>query len=64
MTFAPWIFYGLGDPTSKSLLAHELVHIEQFNRYGHVGLLVRYAYQKLRYGYNNMPLENEAREAE
>jgi len=46
--------YGLG------LIAHELVHVGQYRRYGFVGFLVRYLWQllraRLRYG-EHLPLE-------
>lgn len=43
---------------------HELKHVEQYQRYGIPGFLVRYFYYQLRYGYHLNPLEIEAREAE
>jgi hypothetical protein len=43
------------------LRAHELAHIRQIDRMGPVRFSVVYLYQLWRYGYQNMPLEIEAR---
>ena len=68
MTIAPFVFYGRTayDPTrlgSVALLAHELKHIEQYRRYGHVRFLARYliALARARFRYSrDLPLEAEA----
>lgn len=68
MTFSPFIFYGRAayDPTSLSsvaLLAHEMKHIEQYRRYGHLGFLGRYFWHAARNGFHysrRLPLEAEA----
>lgn len=53
------------DPTARltrSLLAHELAHVEQWRR--DRLFPVRYALASLRYGYRNNPYEVEARAAQ
>jgi hypothetical protein len=56
---------------SKELLAHELIHIEQMNRYGRLGFYFRYLaiyfrnllrYRSSRKAYLEHPFEIEARE--
>lgn len=54
--------YADGDPAVPTVLAHELVHVEQYERFGFVGFLARYVWYTLRYGYAKNPLEVEARE--
>lgn len=70
MTFAPFIFfrsskYDPADTDSVALLAHELKHVEQYQRFGHVGFLVRYfrdlAGRGFRYS-RDLPLERDAYE--
>jgi len=46
--------------TYQKLLAHELKHVEQYLQYGFIRFLIKYFYQRLRYGYNNCALEKEA----
>ncbi len=41
---------------------HELVHILQFRRLGFMHFILLYAWWSLIYGYENNPLEREARE--
>lgn len=43
---------------------HELKHVEQYQRFGMVGFLVRYIGYSIRFGYHDNPLEVEARQAE
>jgi hypothetical protein len=44
-----------------SLIAHELVHVRQYESFGnHRIFLTEYIYQCLRFGYPNAPLEKEA----
>lgn len=45
------------------LLKHEAKHIDQYDRYGTVGFLLRYLWYHIRYGYLENPLEIEARKA-
>ena len=44
-----------------SFMKHEEMHTIQYNRYGFLGFLARYAWSHIRYGYKNNPLETEAR---
>ena len=46
---------------SKGLLVHELVHSDQVRRMGETTFAAAYGVQYLEHGYDNMPLENEAR---
>ena len=48
----------------RGLLAHELAHIRQIDRLGPVWFSVVYLYQLLRFGYERMPMELEANEAQ
>jgi len=47
--------------TDTSLLAHELKHVEQYERLGREEFLRRYIVECLSFGYHNSPLEREAR---
>ena len=44
-----------------ALLAHELVHVDQIRRMGRVRFLLTYLWYQARHGYQNNPLEIEAR---
>lgn len=44
------------------LRAHELIHLQQIERFGAVGFSARYLWWLARYGYERHPLEIEARE--
>ncbi len=46
------------------LLRHEAKHVEQYQRHGFFGFLIRYIKYHIRYGYLHNPMEIEAREAE
>jgi Domain of unknown function (DUF4157) len=48
----------------KRWVAHELKHIEQFQRHGHFIFLCKYFVEWIRHGYYNNRFEIEAREAE
>ena len=50
----------LGD---EVLIRHEQAHWAQYERMGAVRYYATYAWQVLRYGYHNAPMELEAREA-
>ena len=54
----------LSEKQREWTIRHERKHQEQWQRYWYVGFLVLYVYQYLKYGYWDMPLEIEAREAE
>jgi hypothetical protein len=43
-------------------MSHEEVHLEQIRRYGGVGFTVRYLWWLFLHGYENHPLEIEARQ--
>lgn len=43
------------------LLDHEMVHVRQIQRMGRFKFLVTYLWYQLKYGYQNNPLEIEAR---
>ena len=49
---------------TKTLRKHELKHIEQINRMGRIVFTFKYIYYDWKYGYDENPLEIEAREAE
>jgi hypothetical protein len=48
-------------PTDIALLAHELKHVEQYERLGREGFLRLYITECLSFGYAHSPLEREAR---
>ena len=56
--------YVRGETASPSLMRHELVHVEQYDRLGTARFLLLYLWHQIRYGYERNPLEIEAREAE
>ncbi|MFY7841089.1 MAG: eCIS core domain-containing protein [Lacibacter sp.] len=43
---------------------HEMVHVEQYKRYGIFMFLLLYTWYSIKYGYSNNPLEVEARAKE
>ena len=58
----PWSIYILPERIEdKALRMHELIHAEQIERMGVVRFYLAYAWQVLRYGYREAPLEREAR---
>lgn len=61
----PWAIYLLPERMDdQTLIRHERKHAEQIERLGVLRFYVTYAWQVLRHGYRNAPLEIEAREAE
>jgi hypothetical protein len=68
MTLAPYIFFGRAkfdprDARSLALLVHELKHVEQVGRMGHIRFYLRYAAGLIRNGFrysHDHPLEKEA----
>jgi hypothetical protein len=48
----------------ERLLKHEGKHVEQYEKYGFFGFLIRYLWYSIKHGYYNNPLEIEARKAE
>jgi len=56
--------YYLKTYPSPALIRHECKHIEQIKRYGKLGYLALWNYYNALYGYDNNPLELEAKAAE
>lgn len=50
--------------SSSRLVRHELKHVEQYKRLGMFRFIALYAWYSMKYGYQNNPLEVEARAAE
>jgi len=59
MIFVRWDVHA-----SRRLIAHELVHVKQIERYGLLGYWFRYVALLVMYGYDEHPMENEARSLE
>lgn len=58
----PWAIYLLPERmTDQALIRHERVHAEQIKRMGVLRFYMTYAWQVIRYGYRDAPLEVEAR---
>lgn len=49
-------------PADSGLIAHEQVHLDQLARLGPVRFVARYLWLLIRYGYDQHPMEREARE--
>lgn len=65
VTLPPFGIYALSERVNEERLAkHEAMHWQQYQRYGVIGFYARYFYYMLRYGYQNNPMEIEARAAE
>jgi hypothetical protein len=59
----PWrIAYYATWPPDHGLVAHEEVHLAQIDRYGAWGFSARYLWWLFLHGYENHPLEIEARQ--
>jgi hypothetical protein len=59
----PWgAAYYLDWPAPDGLVAHEAVHLEQVQRHGPLGFPARYLWGLVRHGYENHPMEIEARQ--
>jgi hypothetical protein len=62
VALAPFGIYILPESlNSEALIRHEQVHWAQYQRMGTVKYYATYAYQVLKYGYRNAPMEREAR---
>jgi hypothetical protein len=62
VALAPFGIYILPEHMySDSLIRHEQTHWQQYKRMGTVKYYATYAYQVLKYGYRNAPMEREAR---
>ena len=57
----PTIYMLAEHRNNSALLAHELVHVEQIRRMGRVRFALMYLWYQVRHGYQNNPLEVEAR---
>lgn len=57
------IYYLYSRPVGR-MYRHELKHIEQYNRDGVIKYLIRWWWQYITVGYDNIDYEIEAREAE
>jgi len=58
----PWGIYILRERMNDhALIAHERIHADQMARMGVARFYLTYLWQWLRYGYEDMPLEREAR---
>ena len=65
ITLPPWGVYILAERlTDERLVRHEQVHWEQYKRMGALKFYVVYIGYSLRYGYQNNPMEIEARAGE
>lgn len=63
MTFKSGILIDEKYRMNLSLIAHELVHVKQYQAYGgHFSFLKEYVHQCLKHGYTGCPLELEANE--
>lgn len=59
----PWAIYLLPESMQDAaLIRHERVHERQYAYYGTTGFLLRYFWYQALYGYENNPLEIEARQ--
>ena len=61
--FATPFFIVVEDKTNPKLIAHEMAHVKQWWKGLIFGFPFVYLYQIYKYGYENAPLELEAREA-
>lgn len=61
--FPRTIFWRKSFPFGENLLAHELMHVRQIERYGLFRYWFRYLRLLIKHGYDNHPMEVEARSA-
>ena len=62
VALAPWGIFVLPEHlNNQRLTQHEIVHWQQYKRMGTLKYYATYAYQVLKYGYRNAPMEREAR---
>src|SRR4051794_12887263 len=50
--------------SNRNWVQHEMVHLDQFRRYGKISFLILYLVESIRKGYYNNRYEIEARKAE
>ena len=48
-------------PQHKKILDHEKCHVDQYARYGFWRFIFKYTVNRIRYGYEDNPLEKECR---
>ena len=58
------IFIAESQKDNKALLDHELVHWNQYQKMGLLNFYAQYLSEKKKHGYDNMPMEIEARRNE
>lgn len=63
ITFGPRVFTNRRFIIESWLLLHETQHVRQYASLGWCGFLARYGQEIVLYGYDNAPLEWEARDA-
>jgi hypothetical protein len=63
ITFGFGIFVRTGRASDRETLVHECVHVAQYEELGVEGFLMQYVVQIFKNGYDNAPMEREAREA-
>jgi hypothetical protein len=62
ITFRFGIFVRANRSDDREILVHECVHVAQYEKLGIEGFLTQYVVQIFKNGYNNAPMEREARE--
>ena len=60
MTIPPFGMFFMPGTFVDSTIRHELIHWEQYKRFGVLGFYILYFYYSLKYGYWDNPLEIEA----
>lgn len=58
------IFISKSQMHNSNLIAHEKVHWKQYQELGLLGFYSKYLTEFVQYGYDNMPMEKQAREIE
>ena len=62
ITFDFGIFVRTEQSHDRETLVHEYVHVAQYEKLGIEGFLMQYVVQVFKNGYDNAPMEREARE--
>ncbi len=62
ITFGFGIFVRAEQAHDREILVHECVHVAQYEKLGIEGYLMQYVVQIFKNGYDNAPMEREARE--
>lgn len=58
------VLYWNWETVPEFLRRHEMIHVIQVARYGFFGFYARYFWWLWKYGYENHPMEKEARQCE